>query len=290
MSPFGTLPPAPGRCRQTQKSPPADAFAGRRGMGRRVVVFIRVLRRLPCGPYWGAKWILGLMIVVVGPSGASGRMVRCITWLSCSSNRCGSLLERAYCSRQESTSRPDLSALYNTTAWSPPPEPIHHTLHPRRASHVPTGYRQEPCNLMHNPSKSAAREKYGTMATRIVYDNDQGAAFIRRTGRINPGEMLKGTMDLESNPLFGDTSKGLSDVSAADFSGISAGELEYHAQYCATRLRDFKMAIVAPSDVLYGLSRRFEILSHNNGKENLLITREMSEALSWLDVVLPEDF
>lgn len=125
------------------------------------------------------------------------------------------------------------------------------------------------------------------MSTKVVIDNEQSAAFIRRTGHINPGEMLKGTRDLESNPSFKNLRKSLSDVSAADFSDISADEFESHARYCATRLKDLKIAIVASSDLSYGISRRFEILSN---KGNILVTREMNEALSWLDVTLPEDF
>lgn len=125
------------------------------------------------------------------------------------------------------------------------------------------------------------------MTTKIVFDNEQGTAFIMRTGHINPGEMLKGTKDLESNPSFKKIRKSLSDASTADFSDISPNEFESHARYCATRLKDLKIAIVAPSELLYGIARRFEILSN---KEDILVTREMDEALSWLDVTLPEDF
>ena len=125
------------------------------------------------------------------------------------------------------------------------------------------------------------------MATKLVIDKEQGAAFIRRTGHINPSEMLEVTKGLESDPFFKNIRKSLSDVSTADFSDISANEFEFHAQYCATRLKDIKIAIVAPSDLSYGLARRFEILSN---LENVLVTRAMNEALSWLDVTLPEDF
>ena len=68
------------------------------------------------------------------------------------------------------------------------------------------------------------------MATKLVIDKEQGAAFIRRTGHINPGEMLEVTKGLESNPFFKNIRKSLSYVSAADFSDISANEFEFHAQ------------------------------------------------------------
>lgn len=104
---------------------------------------------------------------------------------------------------------------------------------------------------------------------------------------MNPGELMQGTRELESDPLFKNMEKRLSDVSEADFSDISAHEMEEHAQYCAINLKDLKIAVIAPGDLLYGLARRFEILSN---KENILVTQDMSEALSWLGVTLPEDF
>jgi hypothetical protein len=125
------------------------------------------------------------------------------------------------------------------------------------------------------------------MATKIVFDQEQGTAFIRRWGHIAPGEMQKGTLDLEAHPLFKTITKSLSDASEADFSEISSDELESHAEYCAPRLRHIKIAIIAPSDLLYGLARRFAILSE---KENILVTKDMNQALAWLEVTLPEDF
>lgn len=125
------------------------------------------------------------------------------------------------------------------------------------------------------------------MTTKMIIDNEQSAAFIRRTGHINPGEMLEGTKDLESNSFFKNIRKSLSDSSAADFLDISSNEFESYALYCKTTLKDVKIAIVAPSDLSYGLARMFEILSN---LENLLVTREMKEALSWLNVSLPENF
>ena len=42
------------------------------------------------------------------------------------------------------------------------------------------------------------------VATKIMFDKDQGTAFIKRTGYIKPGEMLEGFKKLESSPFFGD--------------------------------------------------------------------------------------
>ena len=125
------------------------------------------------------------------------------------------------------------------------------------------------------------------MATKIVFDNEQEAVFIKLAGYINPGQMLKETKNLVSNPLFNNIRKSLNDVSTADFSDITAAEFESHAHYCASKLKGLKIAIYAPTDLLFGISRRFEMMST---KKNILIAREMKEALSWLDVTLPKDF
>ena len=124
------------------------------------------------------------------------------------------------------------------------------------------------------------------MTTKMVIDKKQATAFIRRTGRLKPGEMLQGTKELISDPLFKNMKKSLGDVSKADFSDISTDELEFHARYCRDKFKGLKIALVAPSDLLYGLTRRFEILSE---MDHLLVTRDMDEALSWLEVALPEE-
>ena len=125
------------------------------------------------------------------------------------------------------------------------------------------------------------------MATKIVFDHEQETAFIKRTGHIDPGEMLRGTEDLISNPLFKSMRKSLSDVSTADFSDIPTKEFEAHAEYCSTVLKGLFVAIFAPDDLSFGISRRFETLSN---KRNTLVTRDIQKALSWLDVTLPEAF
>lgn len=125
------------------------------------------------------------------------------------------------------------------------------------------------------------------MATEIVIDNKQYTAFIKRTGLIKPGEMLQGTKDIISDPSFAEIRKSLSDISTADFSDISADEFEWHARYCREKFTGIKVAIVAPRDDLFGITRRFEILSD---MKELLVTRDVNEALSWLDIALPEDF
>jgi len=120
-----------------------------------------------------------------------------------------------------------------------------------------------------------------------MFDKNQDTVFIKRTGHIKPGEMLDGFKKIESNPFFGGMKKALADATAADFSDIPTEEFEAYGSYCGTRLKNIKIATVAPSDLSFGLGRMFTMLSN---LETILVARTMEEALSWLNVTLPEDF
>jgi len=125
------------------------------------------------------------------------------------------------------------------------------------------------------------------MTTKVIIDKAQGAAFIMRAGHIKLGEMVEGTKELESDFSFRNIRKALSDLSAADMSSISTDEFESYSHYCQKTLKGLKIAIVAPSDLSFGIARMLEILSD---VEDIMVFRKMSEALLWLDVFLPEDY
>ena len=63
------------------------------------------------------------------------------------------------------------------------------------------------------------------MSFLIRYDHDQNVAIIKRSGIIEPGELLKGIQSLTSKPEFTGIDKILSDTSAASFVDIN-NELE----------------------------------------------------------------
>ena len=63
--------------------------------------------------------------------------------------------------------------------------------------------------------------------------------------------------------------------------------LRAYAQYCKTTLRNVEFAIIAPNDLTFGIARMFEMLSE---LENIYVTREVDDALAWLEVTLPENY
>lgn len=123
------------------------------------------------------------------------------------------------------------------------------------------------------------------MAVTITIEKKEKVAFIRRTGHIFPGELFEGIQNLKSNPDFKEVTKIFSDTSGANFSEIKTPEFEFHAKYCTDALKGLKVAIVSPEDLSFGVSRMFGTLSE---LENIMVTRNIDEAISWLDIPKPE--
>ena len=119
------------------------------------------------------------------------------------------------------------------------------------------------------------------MAITATIDPRQATAFIHQSGQIAPGELLKSIQNLVSSPKFGDVTKIFIDMSKADFQNLTYTEICNYAEYCGTELKYFRIVIVAPTDVVFGVARMFETLSDI---ENLLITRNARIASAWLGV------
>lgn len=119
------------------------------------------------------------------------------------------------------------------------------------------------------------------MAITATIDPNQATAFIHKSGQIAPGELLKGIQNLVSSPKFGDLTKIFIDTTKADFRNLGYTEICNYAEYCGTELNDFRIVIVAPTDIAFGVARMFETLSDI---ENLLITRNARIASAWLGV------
>jgi hypothetical protein len=121
------------------------------------------------------------------------------------------------------------------------------------------------------------------MAITATIDPRQATAFIQKSGQIAPGELLKSIQNLVSSPKFGDVTKILIDTTKADFQNLEYTEICNYAEYCGTVLKDFRIVIIAPTDVAFGVARMFETLSDI---ENLLITRNACIATVWIGVHL----
>jgi hypothetical protein len=123
------------------------------------------------------------------------------------------------------------------------------------------------------------------MANTVRIDPRQATVFIRRSGPIASGELLQGMDKLASKQNFGHLSKIFVDTTEIDLQNVGYSELIQFAEYCGIILQDFRIAILAPTDLAFGVSRMFQTISDI---ENVLITRKACKAMAWLDVHQPD--
>jgi hypothetical protein len=126
------------------------------------------------------------------------------------------------------------------------------------------------------------------MSTKFIFDIENRIVFIKRFGLVGPGEIGDTMREITCHPEFKNVDKLLVDATASDHSKISTGELTQYAKFCENELKNLTVAIVAPQDLSFGVSRMVEILSN---LENIKILRKKKDALEWLEIEnFPEDF
>lgn len=123
------------------------------------------------------------------------------------------------------------------------------------------------------------------MANTVTIDPRQATVFIRKSGPITSEELLQSMDKLASNQNFGHLSKIFIDTTETDLQNVGNSELIQFAEYCGIIFKDFRIAIVAPTDLSFGVSRMFQTISDI---ENVLITRKACKAMAWLDVHQPD--
>jgi hypothetical protein len=126
------------------------------------------------------------------------------------------------------------------------------------------------------------------MSTTFRIDTQKKIVYIRRFGSVEPGELIDCMKEIVSYADFKEVDKLLSNVKGCDLSNVSSEELTEHAQFCKHNLDHLKVVVVADKDLSFGISRMFEMLSE---LKNIMIVREMSEGLKWLDLEdVPDDY
>ncbi len=126
------------------------------------------------------------------------------------------------------------------------------------------------------------------MSFKFKIDTVKRIVFVKRFGLILPGEFGNALQEITCHPDFKNIDKLLTDATDSDVSTISTAELTKHAAFCKNKIKHLTVAIIAPKDLTFGISRMFEILSD---LENIKVVREKKDALGWLKIKnLPEDF
>ena len=120
------------------------------------------------------------------------------------------------------------------------------------------------------------------MTTSFKIDAENQIVFVRRSGRISPGEPIKEMQRIAAESDYKNITKLLSDLSNSDLTAISDEEWSRHAMLCKKIFANLKsIAIVAHEDYSFGISRWFEMSS---GLGNTMVFRDMKDALKWLGI------
>jgi len=127
------------------------------------------------------------------------------------------------------------------------------------------------------------------VSTKFKIDTENRTVFVKRNGLISPGEPTDAMQKITIDSDFKNINKLLSDLSKSDLSAISNEEWSRHAEFCKKIFKNLTaVAIVAPTDHSFGISRWFELSS---GLENVMVFRDIKDALKWIEANnLPEDF
>lgn len=117
------------------------------------------------------------------------------------------------------------------------------------------------------------------MPMKFAYDPKSKTIFLKRSGTLMPDELLKGMQKFSELSEFSEAKKLFSDMRDVDLSQVTDYEVEMHAQFCEDKLKHLTVVVLAEEDLIYGLSRRFGMMSN---LENVYVVRTMDEALERL--------
>ena len=125
----------------------------------------------------------------------------------------------------------------------------------------------------------------------IVYRVDRalGVVFAGATGSINDDDLLDFAQKTANDPEFRSGVHELVDLRAADVTQVTSRGLRRAAEIFAafdSGPSHARIALVAPADVVFGLSRMYQAFRSDSPAE-IGVFRELSEARVWLG--LPPD-
>lgn len=121
------------------------------------------------------------------------------------------------------------------------------------------------------------------MGCEYHFDMEQKVLFLRRYGRVDGPELHATLKEITALRPFAEMDKFLIDLEDADLSCLDTRDLEKHAAYVGQLFagRRVKAAIIAPSDLAFGLSRMYEFLS---AVRTIMVFRSREEGIKWLEI------
>ena len=111
-----------------------------------------------------------------------------------------------------------------------------------------------------------------------------GVVRVRYVGRMTPSMLISAREAFVADPDFVPGMNFMADFTEGTLSEFSSDDLRrvgVHGRQIALDWGPHRTAVVAPSDVDYGLSRMFQMLGRRPGL-TLHVFRDMTEAEAWL--------
>lgn len=132
----------------------------------------------------------------------------------------------------------------------------------------------------------------------ITYKIDERSGIILTTARgvLTEEDLINHKKSMASNPKLKPGMAELSDVRGVSRVDISPAGMKKLVAIDAAHsdlLKDYRLAIVASDDLVYGLGRMYEMMTAGNNP-NVQVFRTFDEAMQWLarfpknDSVLPD--
>ncbi len=120
------------------------------------------------------------------------------------------------------------------------------------------------------------------MSTKLKFDTKNRILFMKRYGSIQPGELADEIQKVVSHSDYNSVDRIISDLTESDFTTVSTAEMNKFAEFCRNKFNDISaIALIAPKDLSFGISRMFVILS---SLENVEVFREKKDALDCLGI------
>lgn len=110
--------------------------------------------------------------------------------------------------------------------------------------------------------------------------------FVDFSGEINEAELVDAARKLAADPSIPPGRRELVDLSGIEATDVTAAALRRVAHiYAETDVRpeESRVAIVAPGDLYYGLSRMYEAFREPSPLE-IRVFRDLPEARAWLGI------
>lgn len=125
------------------------------------------------------------------------------------------------------------------------------------------------------------------MPSEFIIDVEHGVVISKGTGVFTNEDFLEHMVNLSRDKRFQPEFKQIVDCRSITRMDLTAEQIRDFASHSIFSPQS-RRAFVVTSSLQFGLSRMFSAYSEIDGAQNIMVFRDMREALLWLD--LPSDY